>query len=1196
MTRNIPQKIRDQLFSISWWRCQNPKCNEKIIDLKSSKFRNIWEVAHKEWYSSDWPRGNSDNKYDNSFENLLVLCPNCHTKIDKSPQNYDVELLNKWKEISLNKYKWLLTPDLIWNQISFTTKKKIEPSLLLNWREKQVEELLEKLNEWGQKIEIKSDSMLESYLFILATLRSNNFENIISIVVSNMEEFNDIINWEEEKKLTIIPIKWFIPSNIWTIIEQWHNIVLYSGKELLHNICFDKTINLWVMDRLLRISALKDIVWDENIATQIYRDTKWYLFPILRHYRLDLNDNLIPEWYRVIDKNVLLTIFLITEWKEDTDKELIKYLSGKEYDEFLEILYKLEKKDDSPIRKISDIWQLISKNDLRPFIEENINDSILTRFKFVSEIALSELDPRAELPPSERWMANVITDERPEFSLRSKKWLSDSLALLWTLNNSKIENIVESIVITILNSEKNVSKLLNSLWYNIQNIAEANPAIFLNYIDTNIDNLWWIFEQWDILMWGDGVFIHLLWSLEKLSWSTEYITRVVHILFKLTEKYESNIRNNYSNRPSWTLSEIFLPWINNTFLDIDKRIELLNSIPNKDILFSLLIKLFNNSSSSWLAKPIYQNWNTDMPNVTNKDYIQYIQWIINILLEIFQNDIEKNLYSILDVSTDFTIEGFNKLLDILLKYDFSKIQDINIINSVLQIIEKKLYDEQIYGHNSILSINNNVEKFKSLYNLVISNNNFNYNIWLFNIPNKVIISQLDEYSKEPEDWKKNEKILYNKRIEVINKIYKEKWFEWILEIVDKLNNQNFIVKSIIESWLKNELFEHIFQLLDSNNINFINFSKTLIRQLDYLDDKLIQSKILYLSTFKSNLCKVNFLLWLSLNTRVLKILKNDTEETKKIFWENFWKEDLFSYFHDKDYSELNYYISELNRFWLTYIAFNEIWMFEHNEKLNYLDNNLIIETLEKLVYFINKKIGFIQFLEFRLKQILNYLYNELDKWKIIEGKIFNIEVIYINIIENPKIINWFVEKNPKLFTELICNVFKPHNWLKEDVSDKEKNIAKNSYEILRKINKIPWYKNWKIDYNILRDWIRETIIELKDKDRYEVWSEKIGELLTNCWKWDDWIWPSNEVREIIEKESNEYIIRWFLIWKRNSRWVTSRWIYDWWKQERILAEKFYSDAEKIKSSYNKTAQILRKIWDMYIKDGEMLDDNVKLDL
>ncbi len=1197
MTRTIPQKIQNQLYALSWWRCQNPECNEKIIDLNSS-ISNIWELAHIVWHSSDWPRWNPDNEHDNSFENLIVLCPNCHSKIDKSPWDYPIELLNKWKEISLQKYKWLLTPNLIWNQVSSTTKMKIQPSLLLNWREKQVEVFLDELKKWWQKIEIKSDSMIESYLFIFASLISISFEdnNIIPIIINNQNELNQIIGWEEWKIFTIIPVKWFIPSNIWILIEQWHNIVLYRWKELLYNIHFDVNIDLWVMDRLSRISALKDMIWDEGIAENIYRDTKGYLFPILRDSRLKLNDNLIPEWYESIDKNVLMTIFLITEWKEDTDKELVKYLSKKEYDEFVEILHELEKKDDSPIRKIADVWQLISKNDLRPFIEENINESILTRFKFVSEIALSDLDPRIELPPSERWMANIITDKRPEFSLRSKKWLGDSLVLLWTLNNHKITSVVESIVNTVLSSEKDVSKLLNSLWPNIQNIAESSPNIFLGYIDANIDNLWWIFEQWDILMWWDGAFTQLLWSLEKLSWSPEYVTRVVQILFKLAEKYDANIRDNYANRPIWTLSEIFLPWLNNTFLDIDKRLELLNSIPNKDVLFLLLIKLFNQSSSSWLAKPIYQNWNTEMLDVIRKDYFQYMQWIINILLEIFQSDIDGKICEVLDLSTKFSIESFNKLLDILLSYDFSQIHNNFVINKLQEIIERRLHHNQVYWHDSLLTNHNDAkEKLISLYNRIILNNDFNYNISLFETYNKIIISQLDKYSKEERGWKRDEKILYDKRIEVLKKIYKENWFEWILDIVDKLNEKRFIVKTIIDSWLKTKLFEEIFQLLGSDNINFNSFAKTFINILDLQNDKLISLKLSSLKSFKNNMMKINFLVWLRLDTRVLLILKWESEDNQKIFWENFWKNNSYRYFQDDDYSEINYYISELNKYWLTYIAFNEIWMFEHDNKLNYLDNDLIIETLEKLVHFINKKIGHIHSLEYELERILDYLYSELDKWRISEDKIFNIEIIYVKVIENPKIINRFIEKLPELFVDLVCNVYKAHNWVKEEVSDQQKSIALNSYEILRKINTIPWDNNWKIDYNILKNWIQKVLAQLKDKDRYEVWSQKLWELLIHCSIWTDWIWPCEEVRKIIEEESNNDIIIWFSIWKRNARWVTSRGIYDWWEQERALANNFYDDAKKMETQYPKTAKILRDIWDSYIWDAKRLDEDVELD-
>ncbi|MBP7806434.1 hypothetical protein KA057_02005 [Candidatus Gracilibacteria bacterium] len=58
----------------------------------------IGEHAHIYAYEADGPRGSVDYLHNNNFENLLVLCPSCHTLIDKYKQDYPAPVLLEWKK------------------------------------------------------------------------------------------------------------------------------------------------------------------------------------------------------------------------------------------------------------------------------------------------------------------------------------------------------------------------------------------------------------------------------------------------------------------------------------------------------------------------------------------------------------------------------------------------------------------------------------------------------------------------------------------------------------------------------------------------------------------------------------------------------------------------------------------------------------------------------------------------------------------------------------------------------------------------------------------------------------------------------------------------------------------------------------------------------------------------------------------
>src|SRR6185312_2108209 len=75
-----------------------PHCRADLtVLLQGSGSYNVGEMAHIIAKSPDGPRGVAGGGAD-AYENLILLCPTCHRKIDKAPEGeYPVELLCAWK-------------------------------------------------------------------------------------------------------------------------------------------------------------------------------------------------------------------------------------------------------------------------------------------------------------------------------------------------------------------------------------------------------------------------------------------------------------------------------------------------------------------------------------------------------------------------------------------------------------------------------------------------------------------------------------------------------------------------------------------------------------------------------------------------------------------------------------------------------------------------------------------------------------------------------------------------------------------------------------------------------------------------------------------------------------------------------------------------------------------------------------------
>ena len=98
---SISEKTKRLLLVRSGGFCANPHCHSDLFPFfESGEITNIEELAHIIGQSEDGPRGENDlpsNERD-EFHNIIILCPNCHTIIDKNSHLYPIETIKEWKK------------------------------------------------------------------------------------------------------------------------------------------------------------------------------------------------------------------------------------------------------------------------------------------------------------------------------------------------------------------------------------------------------------------------------------------------------------------------------------------------------------------------------------------------------------------------------------------------------------------------------------------------------------------------------------------------------------------------------------------------------------------------------------------------------------------------------------------------------------------------------------------------------------------------------------------------------------------------------------------------------------------------------------------------------------------------------------------------------------------------------------------
>lgn len=98
-----------RLFAASAGYCQNPSCFDELFINTSVKSIHIAEMAHVFAAKDGGPRAIPGlSKIERGdFANLIVLCANCHTKVDKAPNAFPDNLMLRWKREHANKLQGL---------------------------------------------------------------------------------------------------------------------------------------------------------------------------------------------------------------------------------------------------------------------------------------------------------------------------------------------------------------------------------------------------------------------------------------------------------------------------------------------------------------------------------------------------------------------------------------------------------------------------------------------------------------------------------------------------------------------------------------------------------------------------------------------------------------------------------------------------------------------------------------------------------------------------------------------------------------------------------------------------------------------------------------------------------------------------------------------------------------------------------
>ena len=392
--------------------------------------------------------------------------------------------------------------------------------------------------------------------------------------------------------------------------------------------------------------------------------------------RLLLDISVSPDWALTGMASELSIADLIGQWNGDYegDRQAVESILGKSYGEWLGKIRPMSLRPDPPLIQQDEKWRFISRFEGWQSLGPHLSNDDLDRFQKQALIVLREKDPKFALPPDERWGAS-IHGKKPYYSDILREGLAETLALLSSYpkqlsscSAGKPKVVAATTVREILKDSDWV------LWASLNDIlpliAEASPEQFLSTIESILNDqnkavFHDLFGQESSSFGGWNYMTGVLWALETLAWHKDYLSRATLILGRLAE---IDPGGRWGNRPSNSLTTIFLPWLPQTCAPLGIRKvaveKLLKECPQ--VAWKLLLALLPSSHqvSSGSRRP---SWREFIPldhsdTVTNEDYVKQVEMYTDLIVRTAILDLKK-LIELIDRLDNLTPQAYSGILE-----------------------------------------------------------------------------------------------------------------------------------------------------------------------------------------------------------------------------------------------------------------------------------------------------------------------------------------------------------------------------------------------------------------------------------------------------------------------------------------------------------------------------------------------------
>ncbi|MCE8005279.1 hypothetical protein [Billgrantia ethanolica] len=924
-----------------------------------------------------------------------------------------------------------------------------------------------------------------------------------------------------------------------------------------------------------------------NDAYELCREAGGY-FERVRH-RLLAVAPAMPEWAVPAVGVTVAAAILIGEWDEshETDNEIVSAVTGIPYEQFVRAIIPFQSGPSPLISRAGSVWKAYARPTAWKLLEPALTTRQLEVFLQSAQDVLLEPDPRFDLAPEERWMANMHGKRRAHSShLRSG--LSRGLLHAASLGRDdaacyagrRAQSWVDAACRRLF-EKRSEPGFWRRIHGELRELAEAAPVQFLTALEADLAQ-----EQPQVLDLFEeegehGACLHadLLRALELLAWAPEHVGRAVLALASLAEHDPGG---RWSNRPLHSLTEILLPW----------QPQCSTTAPDRKRLFMLITQRFpevgwelgkslmpdQTSISTPTARPKLRSWSPEKERrpVLIADYWAEIKDISERLVELADKNPERwyflvsSLNSFMPPLKEHVLRGAEELLPEIQGDDRFLFWTMlrKLLHHHNQFSAKEAV-EWVYSRELL-------DRLESLYARLTPDDPISQLAWLFDFhverPTDVALDWREEREKSKEAQASASEILASLDLNVL------------IAAMPRFENHRLLGYCLGHS-SRAEAIENA--LLRSCATSADERERELAR--GFSNARYETEPVRFMARWSSKESQ-DFITEQAVATMLqglpaCPVVWDAVEAAGPICRELYWKEVHIHLFDQPSEAEqVARNLLSVGR------ALAAIDLLAANVKNDWLagtgDVRLIVEVLNAGVAEANANPAHGQRIAYDIARLIKAL---ADSRRLEVSELMHLEWIYFGVLERQAqhelVIYERLISDPKLLLELIALIYIPEGESREgrpEPSEGERAAATQASRILNEWKPFAGTSSHEIPSAKELASIIERVRKLAAEKRYtDIVDDLLGKALASSPLGTDGVWPHESVRDALEFYSSEALADGFVVGKRNLRGVTLRSPSDGGEQERELAAQYEAWQRTLAVTHPHTSALLGRLAEGY---------------